>query len=105
VQFTDLSLNNPTSWSWTFDGGDPSSSDEQTPAITYNNPGTYPVTLTATNNLGSDTKTVNGYIIVIVAGAYCQSHSISNALEWIAQVTIGSFSIYQVNPCILILQV
>jgi PKD repeat protein len=92
VQFTDLSSNIPTSWSWTFEGGDPTGSTGQNPQVIYNTPGSYTVTLTATNNLGSDTKTVSGYITVNAAGTYCESHSNSNALEWIAGVAIASFS-------------
>lgn len=64
VSFTDLSTNSPTSWAWSFTGGTPSSSTAQNPTITYNTPGTYAVTLVATNGSGSDTKTVNGYITV-----------------------------------------
>jgi PKD repeat protein len=64
VTFTDLSTNNPTSWSWTFDGGTPSSSTSQNPTITYNTAGTYTVSLTATNSAGSDTETKAGYITV-----------------------------------------
>jgi len=64
VQFTDLSTNAPTSWSWTFPGGTPGSSTQQNPLITYNTPGTYNVTLVATNIYGSDTETKNAYINV-----------------------------------------
>ncbi len=65
VQFTDLSENNPTTWSWTFEGGTPETSDEQNPEITYNTPGVYDVALTVTNDYGSDTKTKNDFITVI----------------------------------------
>ncbi len=65
VQFTDQSTNNPTSWSWTFDGGTPSSSTDQNPSITYNTAGTYSVSLTATNSIGSDTETKTAYITVV----------------------------------------
>jgi uncharacterized repeat protein (TIGR02543 family) len=64
VNFTDLSTNNPTSWSWTFEGGTPSGSTSQDPTVTYNTPGTYDVTLTATNSAGSDTETKTNYITV-----------------------------------------
>ena len=56
VNFTDLSLNTPTSWNWTFTGGTPASSTLQNPSVTYNTPGTYSVTLVATNASGSDTR-------------------------------------------------
>lgn len=62
VQFLDLSINNPTSWSWVFEGGSPSSSSLQNPSITYNNIGTYEVSLTATNASGSNTLSKTSYI-------------------------------------------
>jgi len=64
VFFDDLSLNNPTSWSWSFPGGTPSSSTNQNPIISYNNPGTFNVTLTVTNAQGSNSKTIAGFITV-----------------------------------------
>jgi PKD repeat protein len=65
VNFTDLSTNNPTSWSWTFTGGTPASSTSQNPTnITYNTPGCYQVSLTATNSAGSNTSTQTCYITV-----------------------------------------
>ena len=67
VNFTDLSANNPTQWSWTFTGGTPSTSTSQNPSVTYNTAGTYQVELTVTNSSGSDTKTVSGYITVDAA--------------------------------------
>ena len=65
VAFTDTSTGNPTSWSWTFTGGSPSSHTGQTPpSVTYNNPGTYTVSLTVYNDCGPDTETRTGYITV-----------------------------------------
>ena len=68
VSFTDLSTNTPTSWSWSFPGGTPSSSTSQNPTITYNTAGTYNVTLTATNAFGSDPEVKTGYITVNSCG-------------------------------------
>ena len=62
VGFTDTSTNNPTSWSWDF--GDGGTSTLRNPAYIYENPGTYTVTLTATNAGGSDIMTKTGYITV-----------------------------------------
>jgi PKD repeat protein len=62
VNFTDLSTNNPTSWSWTF--GDGGSSTDQNPSYQYTSPGTYTVTLTASNCAGSDLATQIDYITV-----------------------------------------
>lgn len=64
VNFTDLSTNSPTSWSWTFAGGTPGTSTDQNPTVTYSTAGTYAVTLTASNSGGSDVETKTGYITV-----------------------------------------
>ena len=64
VNFTDISGNSPTSWSWNFTGGTPGTSNSQNPTITYNTAGTYEVSLTATNAQGSDTETKSGFITV-----------------------------------------
>lgn len=64
VDFTDASTGTPTSWSWTFTGGSPSSSTSQNPSVTYNTPGSYTVSLTATNAQGTDTETKTAYITV-----------------------------------------
>jgi len=62
VQFTDQSTNNPTSWSWNF--GDGNTSTTRNPSHTYVSSGSYVVSLTVTNNYGSDTETRTGYITV-----------------------------------------
>ena len=62
VAFTDQSTNTPTSWSWNF--GDEGTSDLQNPSHQYTTPGTYTVSLTATNACSNDTETKTGYITV-----------------------------------------
>lgn len=64
VNFTDLSLNEPTSWQWQFPGGTPPFSNLKNPSVQYNTPGTYSVTLTVSNSLTSDSKTKENYIKV-----------------------------------------
>lgn len=73
VNFTDQSTGGPTSWSWTFTGGTPSISNSQNPAITYNTPGTYAVSLTADNGSTNDTETINSYITVTSNTYYLDS--------------------------------
>jgi PKD repeat protein len=68
VSFTDLSTNNPTSWSWNF--GDGGSSTSQNPSHQYMSAGTYTVTLTATNAYGSDQEVKTDYITVNAPGAW-----------------------------------
>jgi len=79
VNFTDLSTNTPTSWSWTFAGGTPGTSTAQNPSnIVYNTPGTYNVTLVATNAFGNDTELKTGYIVVNSSGPLPEANFIAN---------------------------
>ena len=62
VQFGDKSTGKPKIWSWDF--GDGETSNETHPLHQYDTPDTYPVSLTVTNDYGSDTKTEPDYINV-----------------------------------------
>lgn len=64
VQYTSTSTGNPASYNWTFQGGTPGTSTAQNPTVTYNTPGTYNVTLIATNSAGSDSENKVGYVTV-----------------------------------------
>ncbi|HNQ28784.1 MAG TPA: PKD domain-containing protein [Methanolinea sp.] len=63
VQFHDTSLGNPTTWQWQF--GDGGISPLQSPSHTYQNPGNYTVTLTASTSGGTSTTTKVDYIQVL----------------------------------------
>jgi PKD repeat protein len=67
VNFTDLSTGNPTSWSWDF--GDGGASTQQNPVHQYAQGGTYTVTLTATNQYGTDNEIKTAYITVNDGGS------------------------------------
>ena len=65
VDFIDETIGNVTSWLWTFEGGDPSTSAEQNPTgIIYETPGTYDVTLEVTNQYSNHSITKENYITV-----------------------------------------
>jgi PKD repeat protein len=68
VNFNDLSLNFPTTWTWTFEGGEPATSSERNPSVVYNTPGVYDVTLTVSNAQGSNTVTRQDFIEVSSEG-------------------------------------
>ena len=91
VTFTDQTINHPTSWSWTFEGGTPATSTNQNPVITYNTAGTFDVTLVATNELGSDTEAKVNYITVTMP-PYCSSQGTTYSMEWIAGVQVGTMN-------------
>jgi phosphatidylinositol-3-phosphatase len=65
VAFTDTSSNSPTSWAWTF--GDGGTSTAQNPNYMYTVPGTYTVTLVASNAGGPNTNTQVNLITVLPA--------------------------------------
>ena len=64
VDFFDQSSGNATSWEWTFEGGNPATSNEQNPMVLYSTPGVYDVTLTVSDGTENSTLTLNDYITV-----------------------------------------
>jgi PKD repeat protein len=64
VAFTDMSSGAIESWSWTFEGGYPSDSQEPNPIIFYLDAGSYDVSLTVTNANGESTLVMEDYITV-----------------------------------------
>ena len=64
VHFIDMSAGNITSWNWTFEGGNPASSNEQNPVVTYDKAGSYTVTLTVSDGNTTSTATREAYVNV-----------------------------------------
>ncbi|MEI8137028.1 MAG: PKD domain-containing protein, partial [Bacteroidota bacterium] len=64
INYNDISTFNPTSWSWVFQSGTPATSILQNPSVVYTTPGTYSVSLTASNLNGSSVITKTLYITV-----------------------------------------
>lgn len=66
VNYTDMSQGDPTSWLWTFEGGDPATSTEQNPqGIMYNTGGEFDVTLEVSNANSTNSFTMENYISVM----------------------------------------
>lgn len=69
VQFTDLSSNLPTTWSWVFTPSTityvTGSSTSQNPQVIFTAEGDYDVKLTVTNSSGNDSETKTDYISVV----------------------------------------
>ncbi len=80
VQFQNESSENAASFEWEFPGGNPSSSTEENPTVTYEQPGTYTVTLTVSNAAGTDTYTLTDYITVKPLPAAGFSHSVADSV-------------------------
>ncbi len=62
VNFTDLSIGNATTRTWTFPGGTPSTSTAVSPSVVYNTPGVYDVILQISDGTTSNTMTKSAYI-------------------------------------------
>ena len=64
VSFQSQVIPSATSYEWSFPGGSPGNSTDPVATVTYATPGTYAVTLTATNANGTQSHTVPAYIQV-----------------------------------------
>lgn len=64
VIFTDRSTGSPTTWNWSFEGGEPATSTEQNPQVVYNTPGTFDVSLTVGDGSTSSTLLIENFITV-----------------------------------------
>ncbi|TKC09891.1 PKD domain-containing protein [Pedobacter polaris] len=64
VVFSDLSEGQASSWSWEFEGGTPAVSELSGPTVTYNQPGTYAVSLTVKNSATTAVEKKTAYITV-----------------------------------------
>lgn len=64
VTFTDISEGTASRWNWTFAGGTPATSELSSPAVVYDKPGTYAVTLALGNGTTSSTVTKETFITV-----------------------------------------
>ncbi|MDT8394434.1 MAG: PKD domain-containing protein [Bacteroidales bacterium] len=69
VTFNDLSQNSPTAWSWSFNPStvtfvNGTDAGSRYPQVTFDAPGTYDVSLTVSNNYGSDNEYKTAYITV-----------------------------------------
>ena len=52
VIFNDMSLGSPSLWEWTFEGGEPATSNLTQPKVRWMTPGTYTVSLKISNKDG-----------------------------------------------------
>jgi len=64
VEFIDNSEGAISTWAWTFEGGDPMTSNSPNPTITYNDIGVFKVELIVTNQFGIDTMEMDSLIFV-----------------------------------------
>jgi PKD repeat protein len=94
VAFQDLSTNSPTSWTWDFGDGSPTS-NLKNPTHTYSTTtaSSYTVILTSCNSFGCNTVTKTSYVnIDIPCRTYCASNGHNNSRQWISNLTLGSIN-------------
>ncbi|ABE52194.1 PKD domain-containing protein [Methanococcoides burtonii] len=84
VKFIDMS-SGATSWAWDFDGDSLIDSTDAMFVHIYTTPGTYNVSLTATNPNGSDTKTITGYITAHLP----ETEPVMPVANFTSNVTVG----------------
>lgn len=86
VQFTDASQNAPTSWLWNF--GDGTTSMLPNPSHQYTTGGTFTVTLTATNQYGSNTfSKPNAVVQMAPCVQYCAATGTTPNI-WLTNVAV-----------------
>lgn len=64
ISFVDMSTGSPDNILWTFEGGTPATSTVANPIVTYNQAGTYSVTLTAYKDGKESTVKRNDFVVV-----------------------------------------
>jgi PKD repeat protein len=99
VQFTSTTLGSPTSYSWSFPGGVPSTSTIANPIVSYTSAGSYAASLIATNSSGSDTIEFSNYINVTANAVNTTAVSACDSYEWngITYLSSGIYSGTTVN--------
>lgn len=92
VNFMNTSSTNASSFVWTFEGGTPGTSTQKNPTISFANPGTYTVSLIATNSAGSDTATIVSYITVQSKPTASFTYLNSNGSTYFSNTSTGANS-------------
>lgn len=91
VTYEDMSVGNITSWNWTFEGGDPATSTEQNPMVTYNGVGIYDVELEVSDGTESNTLFIDDYVMVNECTSI--SEEIDKSYQIFPNPTTGEFEI------------
>jgi len=96
VDFSDLSTNAPTSWSWSFNPStvnylNGTTSASENPQVEFLASGLYSVALVATNIYGSDTETKLNYIDVTNC-IYCTTSYSNTSDDYISNVSFNTIN-------------
>jgi PKD repeat protein len=98
LTFTDKSWGTAaTSWSWTFQGGTPATSNSQNPVIQYNTAGVYDVKLVVSNSAGTDSIINVGEILVKSAIATIQAPNYYETFPPNVNLTTNNFRVIDLD--------
>ncbi len=89
IAFTSTSTGTISSYQWAFPGGNPATSTQSTPSVTYANPGVYDVSLTVGNPYASHSLTKTGYIVVGINSFSGQIHYDNSLLSPMNNTTVN----------------
>ena len=92
IAFTDTTSPTATSWLWTFEGGTPATSTAQNPTVTYATEGTFDVTLSVTNEFGTDQVTITDYVTTL-SGDNCPACT-SSTNSTVVPISTGAGATY-----------
>jgi len=91
ITYTDETVGNPTSWDWTFEGGDPPTSTEQNPVVTYDTEGDWDVTLSVSDGTNSNSQTAEEYLTIFPLPEVTLAPQDTACLNWAPfELTSGS---------------
>lgn len=95
VKFKDYSVvqNSSATWSWTFEGGNPATSTDENPEVSYSSAanGLYDVTLTVTDAFGTSTQTLTDFIEVDNSCGSSNPDTIPGNMAFMGGETDGDF--------------
>ena len=86
IQFTNQSIGNPTHWLWSFEGGSPAVSTDENPLVTYDNSGSFGVTLLVWDDVDTVYEYKPNFITVATPT--------TGSSDWLEQAT-GFASMYR----------
>jgi len=90
VQFQNTSTAAAKSFRWYFPGGNPSTSTDQNPLVTYDTPGNFDVSLVAYNPLYSDSVGVDDFIEVSETPSSAFAHAITGFKASFTNQSVGA---------------
>ena len=99
TQFTYTGTGNPDSYEWTFYGAgvNPSTSNESSPIVTYNNNGNYTVRLKVTEGNDESSEIKSAYILVNSEGSSLNINEFKKSIYFYPNPTTGIVNIFNDN--------